>query len=118
MAAVDRAITAGCAPAQIWIDPGVGFAKTAEQSARLIAHTDALVATGQRVLVGSSRKSFIGELVPLATGEQPSPLQRLGGTAATVAIAVMQGARAVRVHDVLALRQAALLADTLREMRA
>jgi dihydropteroate synthase len=118
MAAVDRAVTAGCTPSQIWIDPGVGFAKTAHQSLALIAHTEVLVATGQRVLVGPSRKSFIGELAPLATGESPSPQQRVGGTAAAVAISVMQGAHAVRVHDVLALRQASLLAACVREARA
>ena len=118
MAAVDRAVTAGCAPAQIWIDPGVGFAKTAQQSLTLIAHTDALVATGQRVLMGPSRKSFIGELAPLATGELPTPQQRLGGTAAAVAISVLKGVHAVRVHDVLALRQAMLLAACMREARA
>lgn len=117
LAAVDRAVTAGVAAEKIWIDPGVGFAKTAAQSAALIARTDVFVATGLRVLVGPSRKSFIGELAPLATGELPSPQQRLGGTAASIAIAVLFGAHAIRVHDVLEMRQAVLLAAQLREAR-
>ncbi|MET0342081.1 MAG: dihydropteroate synthase [Polyangiales bacterium] len=117
MAAVDRAITAGCAPERVWIDPGLGFAKTAAQSARLVAHTEVLVATGHRVLMGPSRKSFIAELAPLATGEAASPQQRLGGTAAAITVSVLQGAHAVRVHDVLALRQTCLIAGFLRETR-
>lgn len=117
MAAVDRAVTAGVAADKIWIDPGVGFAKTALQSATLIARTDLFVATGQRVLVGSSRKSFIGELSPLASGELPAPMARMGGTAATVAVAALLGAHAVRVHDVLEMRQAAQLAARMREAR-
>lgn len=117
MAAVDRAQSAGVAADKIWIDPGVGFAKTAAQSARLLACTDVLVATGFRVLVGPSRKSFIAELAPLATGAAPSPQQRLGGTAAALTIAVDRGARGVRVHDVLEMRQAVLLACCMREAR-
>jgi dihydropteroate synthase len=118
MAAVDRALTAGLTPGRVWIDPGVGFAKTAQQSATLIARTDLFVATGHRVLIGASRKSFIGELAPLATGEQPDARHRLGGSAAALAIAVYHGAHAVRVHDVLEMRQAALLSVQLREARA
>jgi dihydropteroate synthase len=118
LAAVDRAVTAGVAPERIWLDPGLGFAKTAAQSAAALAGVDRLVATGQRVLVGPSRKSFLAELAPLATGAQPDVLQRLGGCAAAVAIAVLLGAHAVRVHDVLEPRQAALLALSLREARS
>lgn len=114
MAALDRAVTAGVAPERVWLDPGVGFAKTAAQSAEVIARTDLLVATGQRVLVGASRKSFIGELAPLATGLTPTPQQRLGGSAAALTVAVLLGAHAVRVHDVLEMKQAADLAAQLR----
>jgi dihydropteroate synthase len=117
MGAVDRAVTAGVALHRVWIDPGVGFAKTAAQSAALIAFTDVFVATGQRVLVGPSRKSFIAELAPLASGELPEPQQRLGGTVAALTVAVLRGAQAVRVHDVLEMRQAAALAASLREVR-
>jgi dihydropteroate synthase len=115
--AVERAQRAGVARERIWIDPGIGFAKTAQQSIALLARTDALVATGQRVLVGPSRKSFIAELAKDAHGAAPPALSRMGGTAATVAMAVLLGAHAVRVHDVAEMRQAALLGLALREAR-
>ncbi|MDB4985945.1 MAG: Dihydropteroate synthase [Myxococcaceae bacterium] len=117
MGAVDRAVSAGVEPECVWVDPGIGFAKTAQQSAALLAQTDLLVATGHRVLVGASRKSFIAELAPLAAGGPPAAQQRLGGSAAAMAIAVWLGARAVRVHDVRELRQAAEIAAQLREAR-
>jgi len=69
------------------------------------------------VLVGPSRKSFIAELAKDPRGGAPSAMERLGGTAATVATAVMLGAHAVRVHDVAEMRQAALLGLALREAR-
>jgi dihydropteroate synthase len=115
--AVERAVRAGVARERVWIDPGIGFAKTARQSIALLARTDVLVATGQRVLVGPSRKSFIAEVAKDPRGESPPALARLGGTAATVATAVMLGAHAVRVHDVADMRQAALLGLALREAR-
>jgi dihydropteroate synthase len=117
LAAVERAVRAGVERGRIWIDPGIGFAKTARQSIALLARTDVLAATGQRVLVGPSRKSFIAELARDPRGEAPSALERLGGTAATVATAVLLGAHAVRVHDVAEMRQAALLGLALREAR-
>ena len=117
MAAVDRAITSGVAGERIWIDPGIGFAKTAAQSAALLARTEVLLETGHRVLVGSSRKSFIGELAPLASGAAPDPQQRLGGSVASMAIAAFLGAHAVRAHDVLELRQAVLVASAMRGAR-
>jgi dihydropteroate synthase len=118
MAAMDRAVTAGVRPAQIWLDPGIGFAKQPAQSAALLAHTDVLVATGQRVLIGASRKSFIGELAPLAASGAPSSAQRLGGSLAALTMAVLKGAHAVRVHDVHESRQAVDLALQLRHMQA
>ncbi|MDB4986740.1 MAG: Dihydropteroate synthase, partial [Myxococcaceae bacterium] len=117
MGAIDRAVSAGVKPESVWVDPGIGFAKTAAQSAAVLARTDLLVATGHRVLVGASRKSFIAELAPLASGGPPAAQQRLGGSAAAMAIAVWLGAQAVRVHDVLELRQAAEVAAQLREAR-
>jgi dihydropteroate synthase len=113
--AVARALAAGVARERIWIDPGIGFAKTAAQSAALLARTDLLVATGQRVLVGPSRKSFIAELARKPSGEAPGVRERLGGTAAAVACACLLGAHAVRVHDVAEMRQAALIGARLRE---
>lgn len=118
LAAVERALAAGVARERIWIDPGIGFAKTAPQSAALLARTDVLVATGLRVLVGPSRKSFIAELARSPAGEAPGARERMGGTAAAVACACMLGAHAVRVHDVAEMRQAALIGARLREVRA
>jgi dihydropteroate synthase len=113
LAEVDRAVAAGIPASQVWIDPGIGFAKTAEQSARLLAAMGTLAATGQPVLVGSSRKSFLAVLAPLPDGSRPSPADRLGATAATVAYAVRAGARAVRVHDVAVMRQVVQVTEAL-----
>lgn len=112
--AIARAVSRGVAPERVWIDPGVGFAKLPSQSAALVGATARLVASGHRVLVGASRKSFIGRLAPLPDGSAPPPEQRLGGSIAAVTVAVLGGAHAVRVHDVAASRQAALVALAMR----
>jgi dihydropteroate synthase len=83
-----------------WIDPGIGFAKTAEQSLALLRHTDALVATGWPVYIGASRKSFIGAMAGVEAAED-----RLPGSLAAVAAAYHGGARVFRVHDVAETRQ-------------
>jgi len=114
LAAVAKAEASGIARHRLWIDPGVGFAKTARQSALLLGRIDALVATGLPVLCGPSRKGFIAELAPAPTGERPPPRGREPGTLAAVTVAVMLGAKAVRVHDVAAGRQAARLAEAMR----
>lgn len=111
--AVARAESLGVAPERIWLDPGIGFAKTAAQSATLLGRTGELVATGHPVLVGPSRKSFVAELAPGPGAQRPAPGERLGGTAAAIAVAVMGGARAVRVHDVAIMRQAVLVARAM-----
>jgi dihydropteroate synthase len=113
MAGVERCCRRGIARERLWIDPGLGFAKTAAQSLALLAHTHVFAATGIRVLSGPSRKGFIAELAPRATGERPGPTERVPGTLAAVTVAVLQGASAVRVHDVAATRQALLLADAV-----
>ncbi len=111
-AALDRAVEAGVERSRIWLDPGIGFAKTAAQSVELLARLDELAALGQPLVVGPSRKSFIGEI----TG---APVEdRLGGTAAAVAIAVLKGAQIVRVHDVGLMRQAARIAWAARQAQA
>jgi dihydropteroate synthase len=84
----------------VWIDPGIGFAKTAEQSLLLLRHTDRLVATGHPVLIGASRKSFIGQALSI-----DDPGDRLGGSLAAVASSWSKGAQAFRVHDVAETRQ-------------
>jgi len=103
--AATRAMDVGVPRARVWIDPGIGFAKTAAQSAALLARTSELVASGFPVLVGPSRKSFIAELAPRPDGTRPPPDDRLFGTAAAISAAVMGGAAAVRVHDVAEMRQ-------------
>lgn len=115
--AVGRAVAAGVERERIWIDPGLGFAKTASQSLKLVANLRVLLETGHRVLVGPSRKSFIAEAAKGPTGAVPGPLERVGGTAAVVGASVMQGVQAVRVHDVAEMRQASLVAIALREAR-
>ena len=108
---IQAALGAGVSPERIWLDPGLGFAKTATQNLELMARLEELAALGYPILVGPSRKSFIGALTGAPTGE------RLGGTAAAVAISILHGARAVRVHDVAEMRQAALIAALLRDTR-
>jgi dihydropteroate synthase len=112
-AAVERAVTLGVPRELIWLDPGIGFAKTAVQSAELVGRLGGLVATGHRVLVGPSRKSFIARLAPHADGAEPAPQDRVGGTAAAVAAAVLAGAHGVRVHDVAVMHQAVRMAEAL-----
>ena len=80
---------------KIFIDPGIGFGKTLEHNLELLRNIDKFVETGYRVLVGTSRKSFIGRL----TGRE-KPAERIFGTAATVALCVNAGVSIVRVHDV------------------
>lgn len=92
--AFDRADRAGIPRSHILLDPGVGFGKTYEQNFGVLAHLDALVETGCPVLVGVSRKSFIGRLTGKPVGE------RLIGTLAANLDSVYRGASIVRVHDV------------------
>ncbi len=94
LARVARARAAGVAPEAIWIDPGIGFGKTLEHNLALLAGLSALKATGQRVLLGASRKSFLGALTGRAPGE------RLGGSLACAVRAWQAGVDALRVHDV------------------
>ena len=109
---IETALAAGVPRERIWLDPGIGFAKTATQNLALMARLEELAALDYPILVGPSRKSFIGALTGAPAGE------RLGGTAAAVAISILHGARAVRVHDVAEMRQAALIAAAFRDARS
>jgi len=91
----DYAESIGIDKNKIFIDPGIGFGKKPEHNLLLLKNIDKFVATGYRVLVGASRKRFIGEL----TGKK-TPADRLFGTAATVALCAAAGVSIVRVHDV------------------
>jgi dihydropteroate synthase len=91
---VAAACAAGIAPDQIAIDPGIGFAKTGSQNIELLKHLRAFRALGHPILVGPSRKSFIGHIL-----NQPDPTQRVWGTAAACCAAIAGGADLLRVHD-------------------
>jgi dihydropteroate synthase len=99
-ARIDAVVAAGVAPEQIVVDPGLGFAKNAEHNWALLAHLEALMRLGRPVLVGASRKSFLGSL--LATDEPRPVVDRDDATAAITALAAAAGAWAVRVHEVRA----------------
>jgi dihydropteroate synthase len=109
-AALARAEAAGVARDRTLLDPGIGFAKTAEQSAELLARVGELRALGRPLLVGPSRKSFIAKL---AGGAEPE--ERLPGTLAAVAACVLAGVEVLRVHDVRETRQASLVAAAIRD---
>jgi dihydropteroate synthase len=94
------ALAAGVAPAQILVDPGIGFGKTVEHNLELLDRLGELRGIGQGILIGTSRKSFLGAL---AGGRERD---RLAGTIATNVIALLRGASVFRVHDVAAVRDA------------
>jgi dihydropteroate synthase len=102
LASVDAAVAAGVDPARLIIDPGLGFAKSAEHNWTLLAALPRLVDTGIPVLVGASRKRFLGSLLADAGGELRPPDGRETATAVISALAMMHGAWGVRVHDVQA----------------
>ncbi len=108
----DRAVAAGVARDQIVLDPGIGFGKTLEQNMALINELPRLKALGHPLLVGPSRKSFIGRVLDLP------PDERLEGTAAAVALAVARGADIVRVHDVQSMVRVVRMTDALVRARA
>jgi len=104
---ISAAIIAGVPPERIIIDPGVGFGKTLDQNLALVNRLDELKTLGYPLLVGTSRKSFIGHVLSLPVD------QRLEGTAATVAIAIARGVDIVRVHDVASIARIVRMTDSL-----
>ncbi len=105
----ERAIQAGVEEGNIVLDPGIGFGKTLEHNLTLLNRLDALVELGFPVLVGASRKSFLGKIV--GSG---SPKDRLFGTVASNVVAYERGARLFRVHDVRANKEALAVAAAIR----
>jgi dihydropteroate synthase len=93
---------------QIIVDPGIGFGKTVRHNCELLRRLHEIASAGYPVLVGPSRKSFIGKILDAPAGE------RLEGTAAAVAVAVMNGANIVRVHDVKEMKQVAEVVDEVK----
>jgi dihydropteroate synthase len=106
--ALAMARRAGVAKSQIILDPGTGFGKSYEQNFELIARLPELARLGYPLLVGTSRKSFIGR----ALGGVPET-ERIWGTAATVTASILQGAHIVRVHDVAAMVQVVRVTDVI-----
>jgi dihydropteroate synthase len=104
---VQLALQAGVAEDRIIVDPGIGFAKTVEQNLELVDRLAELQTLGYPLLVGPSRKSFVGYTLNLP------PEQRLEGTAAAVTLAIDRGADIVRVHDVEAMARVAAIADAI-----
>jgi dihydropteroate synthase len=102
------AIDRGVSPEQIALDPGIGFGKTDEHNLELLRGIPALAALGRPVLIGASRKSFIGRIL----GREPD--ERLAGSLAVASFAILRGAQILRVHDVKESCDAARLVDTLR----
>lgn len=124
----DAAVAAGCD--EVWVDPGIGFGKTAAHNLTLLRHLDVLVGRGYPVLVGTSRKRFLGDLLALSDASSPGgdvrgaqphgstvpvaggPVDaqdRLEGSLATAVWAMVHGARMVRAHDVVSTVQAAMV---------
>jgi dihydropteroate synthase len=106
-----RARSGGVAPEQIVLDPGIGFGKTMRHNLELIARLDELLDLRRPLLVGVSRKSFIGTILDLPADD------RVEGGLAAAAVAVFLGARVVRTHDVRPTARAVRMAEALRDAR-
>ncbi|MBW6485907.1 MAG: dihydropteroate synthase [Syntrophobacterales bacterium] len=104
---MERARLDGIDWAQIAVDPGIGFGKTADDNLRLIRHLGEFKKLGRPILMGVSRKAFIGKI----TGGLPA--ERIEGTAAAVTASIMGGAHIVRVHDVSVMKKVVLMADAI-----
>jgi dihydropteroate synthase len=108
---LDIAAKAGIPESRIVLDPGIGFGKTPEQSMTVLARLDALLRFGLPLVVGASRKKFIGTVVP------SEPNQRLGGSIAAHLLAAKAGARIIRTHDVSETVQALKVAAAIEDFR-
>ncbi|CAN5517074.1 dihydropteroate synthase [soil metagenome] len=108
-AALERARAAGIPDERVVVDPGIGFAKTAEHNLELLARLELLSRLGRPILLGASRKAFLGALL----GGVP-PEERAVGTAAACVVGLLRGARIFRVHDVGVVRQALEVAEAIR----
>jgi dihydropteroate synthase len=116
-ARVEDVVATGVDPAQLVLDPGLGFAKTAEHNWALLAGLDRIVDLGLPVLVGASRKTFLGRLLAGADGHARPAEQRDAATLATTVLAAEAGAWGVRVHDAAASVDAVRTVQAVREAR-
>lgn len=111
-ASVAKACKAGVQKSQLVLDPGIGFGKSFEQNYELLRNLPRLAELGYPLMVGSSRKGFLGKT--LARDSKPAPPEeRIWGTAATVTASILNGAHIVRVHDVAEMVHVARVADCL-----
>jgi dihydropteroate synthase len=117
LARVDDAVAAGVDTAQLVLDPGLGFAKTAEHNWALLAHLESFTAIGIPILLGASRKSFLGSLLAEPSGDPRPTAGREDATTALTFFAAMNGAWGVRVHEVRPSVDAALAAAAIRAAR-
>lgn len=104
---IDRSVDKGIEPNRIIIDPGIGFGKTTEQNLQILKKLSVFKQLNRPILIGTSRKSFIGNLLDVPVTE------RVEGTIATVCWSIVQGADIVRVHDVKAVSRAVKMIDML-----
>lgn len=109
---IDMAIKAGISEDKIIIDPGIGFGKTFEHNLEIIHNLQKFTVLEKPILIGPSRKAFIGKIL----GDAP-PGERLEGTAAAVAISIMNGANIIRVHDVKEMARVAKMSDAIKLMK-
>jgi dihydropteroate synthase len=110
------AVAAGVPGDRLWIDPGFGFGKTVAHNLEILRRLREYTSTGLPIFIGTSRKSALGRLLAGRVGAKtaiPPPDQRLEATAATVALAIAHGARAVRVHDVREMARVARVTDAV-----
>jgi dihydropteroate synthase len=105
--ATDNALAAGVPRERVMIDPGIGFGKTADHNWEVMRRLPELAELGQPILIGTSRKSFIGKLLDMPVTD------RVEGTAATVTAAVLRGVDVVRVHDVRVMTRVVAVADRI-----
>jgi dihydropteroate synthase len=118
--AIKQALSAGVPWENIIVDPGIGFGKTQEQNLEILQRLEELKILGRPILLGSSRKSFIGWVLDLTPEQRSNKVafvppgdQRLEGTAATIAIGIAKGADIVRVHDVKEMARVCKMSDAL-----
>jgi dihydropteroate synthase len=104
---LEAALAAGIAGERVWLDPGIGFGKTSDHNMELLRRLDELRELGRPLVVGTSRKSFIGKVDASPAG------QRIGGTIASSVLAAVEGADVLRVHDVAEVRQALTVAAAI-----
>ncbi len=105
---IQRAESSGLDPQQIIVDPGIGFGKTVEDNLLIIKNLHEFRILGKPIMLGISRKSFIGRILNASAGE------RLEGTISSIAIGIQNGAHIVRSHDVLQAKKAIAVADAIR----